>query len=167
MAYEFTKHESDRLQYSFSDQDWERFRKTRLPGKYLLEGNLRQIERLEASAFELLTSNLPLPTEHLAMLPTAMTVERPAVKALPDIGGFNSTWAGIVSERFKHVVESLEPNVHEFYPIPNVVDQDGASVSESYYIFNVLTKLNCIGRRAFRCRVRAHGLYACTSAAIQ
>lgn len=145
MAHEFTKHEFDRLRFSFSDEDYARFRKLRLPGEYLIEGNLRQIERAEASANELLDSNIPLLPEHLAMLPTAMTVERPKDKPLADIGGYEGTqWAGIVSERLKGIVESLEPDVHEFYSIPNVVDQHGTPVSENYYFINVLTKLNCV-----------------------
>lgn len=50
---------------------------------------------------------------------------------------------GVVSEKFKALVEMLEPGVHQFFPV-TLYWEGGGKVSEPYYFFNVAQALDSL-----------------------
>ena len=62
-------------------------------------------------------------------------------KELPDFIKMKGCWA--VSEKFKDLVEGLEPHVHQFFPVQLTVD---ASVKSSgkYFLLNICQKVDAV-----------------------
>ncbi len=62
-------------------------------------------------------------------------------KVYPDI--FAMPGLNAVSERFKTLVESFEPGVHQFFPL-TLYRKDGELVEDRYYIFNCPISFGCV-----------------------
>lgn len=52
----------------------------------------------------------------------------------------------IVNDKFKNVVESLKPDVHQYFPI-DMVWEDG-TLAQKMYIFNICNRLDTVSREA-------------------
>lgn len=85
-----------------------------------------------------------VPPRLLADVPTRIVVTRGKGDDLPDFG--LAPWGGwgLVSSAFVDVVERLEPGVHEFLRIAEVVDRKGRVVEKRYFLMNVLQCFNAI-----------------------
>ncbi|QRG08714.1 hypothetical protein EZH22_10755 [Xanthobacter dioxanivorans] len=77
------------------------------------------------------------PDELAASAPSTITTKR-AARPLPDFG--IGPWGGfkLVSGDFVEIVNSLDPDKHQFIRIKNVIDQNGKSINKSYYIMNIV-----------------------------
>ena len=75
-----------------------------------------------------------------ANVPTRVE-ERSKFKTFPDFLHVTNNW--IVSEAFKDMVESLEPGVHQFFPV-EVIRKSGEPVEKTYFFFNILRMLDPI-----------------------
>ena len=66
---------------------------------------------------------------------------RKAEYAITDIASiFGQT---VVSEKFRQLVESLEPDVHQFIPV-DIYDKPGGAVSSRRYWLNVCRRKDCV-----------------------
>jgi len=52
----------------------------------------------------------------------------------------------LVNDRFKGIVESIEPDVHQYFPV-DVVWEDG-TLAQKMYIFNICNRLDAVSREA-------------------
>lgn len=62
---------------------------------------------------------------------------RPPHKFIPDITKLSSRSLDLVSERFRALVEFVEPGVHGFYPV-KVLDRDGKETARTYFLLKVM-----------------------------
>jgi hypothetical protein len=86
----------------------------------------------------------PVPREVMAAVPTRLVV-RPATRGfIPDFGKATMISSWVVSERFARLVEELEPNVHQFIPFQECVDNKGQPIGRSFFLMNILTRLSAV-----------------------
>jgi hypothetical protein len=62
----------------------------------------------------------------------------------------------LVSSAFKDAVEEIEPGRHQFFPV-TVVDKAGAARPESYFIFNVVGRIDSIIEEKSNLKVSGRG----------
>jgi hypothetical protein len=62
---------------------------------------------------------------------------RPPHKFIPDIARLSSRSLELVSERFRTLVELVEPGVHGFYPV-KVLDRDGKETARTYFLLKIM-----------------------------
>ncbi len=79
----------------------------------------------------------PVQLEHRSF----RAVEQTKFKRYSDFLTVHGCWA--VSAAFKEIVESLEPNVHQFFPITLVRGLKGIC-DEVYYLFNICQKIDSV-----------------------
>jgi hypothetical protein len=77
--------------------------------------------------------------EHAGQVLTAIKVSRGDV--YPDF--LRLTNLILASERFRDLVEALEPNVHQFFPV-KMVRKSGELISLPYFLLNVAQSFDCI-----------------------
>jgi hypothetical protein len=64
-----------------------------------------------------------------------------SVKSLADVFGLGAS--EVVSERFKEIVDTLEPGVHQFFPV-TVLNHLGETWPGRFYIFRIMTVLSAL-----------------------
>ena len=84
------------------------------------------------------------PKEFNAAVPTRMVIQAKGDGYVPDFAPAAEYEANLVTDRFVNLVERLEPGVHQFFEIQNVVDRAGRSVAKRFYLMNVLTRLDAV-----------------------
>ena len=77
--------------------------------------------------------------EHAGQVLTVKKVSRGDV--YPDF--LRLTNLRLASERFRDLVEALEPDVHQFFPV-KMVRKSGAPISLPYFLLNVAQSFDCI-----------------------
>jgi hypothetical protein len=91
--------------------------------------------------------SLPVPPEMMPAVPTRIIVEPRSDAPLPDFGMTGPAVmlsSALVSDRFVTLVERLEPRVHQFLRINECVDRRGRALGRSFFLMNVLTRLEAI-----------------------
>lgn len=58
----------------------------------------------------------------------------------------------LVNDRFKDIVESIEPDVHQYFPV-DVVWEDG-TLAQKMYLFNICNRLDAVSREASTAELR-------------
>ncbi len=74
-------------------------------------------------------------------IPTVAVQTLPYTEELPDVFPINS--AGVVSARFKAIVETVEPDMHQFFPVELRRENGTAHVGE-YFIFHPTRYAPCV-----------------------
>jgi hypothetical protein len=101
----------------------------------------------EADLATFFSFSLPVPPEMTPAVPTRIIVKPRSDAPLPDFGMIGPAArlnSALVSDRFVALVERLEPNMHQFLPIKECVDGKGRRLGRSFFLMNVLTRLEAI-----------------------
>jgi hypothetical protein len=78
--------------------------------------------------------------EFATMIPQFLQSEK-SVKKLADVFGLGA--CEVISERVKDIIETLEPGIHQFFPV-TVLNHLGEAWPGNYYIFRVMTVLSAL-----------------------
>lgn len=141
MAY-LVNHETDDreiLEYDFEGGE---------PVRLDLQSDGRRYPRawtlLSTTLRDCIWMSMRAPAEFQAAVPNRMVIKARPDGYVPDFAPAAAYSASLVSDRFLHLVESLEPGVHQFFEIPVVVDTAGRRVAKRFYLMNVLTRLDAV-----------------------
>ena len=92
---------------------------------------------------------IPVPADLMRAVPKLLIVNRPRPQRgegnfPPDFGV--GPWGGfhLVSEAFVDIVERLEPAKHQFLRIEETVDRGRNPIAKTYYLMNILTRLDAV-----------------------
>jgi hypothetical protein len=98
--------------------------------------------------------HLRVPPELLGSMPLRIVIRARKGKSPPDFGLAPWDWRGVlapewgggglVSESFVNIVERLEPDRHQFLPIPETVDKIGRNIEKQYFLMNILQQINAV-----------------------
>lgn len=91
-----------------------------------------------------LSVNRPLDPQ---CMPSRGKLEGPWSKAIPDV--FRTPGLNAVSQRFRALVEELEPGLHQFFPLA-VEDCDGEPLKQELYIFNCAVGIDALIYRSIK-----------------
>jgi hypothetical protein len=113
-------------------------------GSIRLDGDLKKVGPVDTTPDEgrrieshMKSAGRPIDPTHL---PTKIKVEGPK-RNLPDV---YEAGAKVVDEKFRAVVEELEPGVHQFFPV-ELLWSDGSSAGQRYWFF-VCNRLDTVDR---------------------
>ena len=84
------------------------------------------------------------PDAFKAAVPTRMIVKPKEDGYVPEFAPGAEYSDYLVSGSFRDLVERLEPSVHQFFPIREVVDASGRSLQKRFYLMNILSRLDAV-----------------------
>ncbi len=88
--------------------------------------------------------SIPLPAELLDAVPQRIIVTPCKDGFVPDFGYSAKIDVYIVSDRFVDLIELLEPGMHQFIQIPDVIFKRQPSKASSFYLANIMPMLSAI-----------------------
>ncbi len=77
---------------------------------------------------------MQVPAELLADLPNIIKVTQSKHKTFPDVGQSGEYSCTVYSRAAKSVIESLDPGVHQFFPIAKTVNRRNEEIDAPYFI---------------------------------
>lgn len=78
----------------------------------------------------------------VAVITNVPTVAR-QINDVPLHDAFWIAHAGVVSERLRDVIEGIEPNTHQFFPL-KLHRKNGSLISDNYFIMHVAQRVPCV-----------------------